>query len=234
MIPCLLPTVALTLLLKISVECIGGPACELISPSMFAVANRVSVTSPRRMHRMDVYNLCPSHNPPSTLSLDFITGLPKIGTHDSILVVVCRLTKYCMLFPCSSTLTAVQLAKIFSDRIVPHFGWPRSLVSDRDKLFTSAFWSSLHTLWGCDLAMSTAYHPQTDGQTERTNRVLEETLRHFVCMRQKDWSSFLPMAQFAMNGSWKTRRSNNPLKCTRRKSERSIKNWGSWRRNPCH
>jgi len=150
-------------------------------------------------------------SPFESVSMDFITGLPKIGTHDSILVVVDRLSKYTMLFPCATTITAQQVATLYASQVVANHGWPKSVVSDRDKLFTSSFWQNLHSLWEVDLKMSTAYHPQTDGQTERMNRVLEETLRHFVSERQKNWSCLLPMAQFAINNSWKSSTNTTPF-----------------------
>ena len=91
---------------------------------------------------------------------------------------------------------------------------PAEIVSDRDKLFTSNFWRALCTTWGIRQAMSTAYHPQTDGQTERVNRVLEDTLRHYVNTSQDDWDVYLPCAEFAINNAKHEALGQSPFKLT--------------------
>ena len=98
--------------------------------------------------------------------MDLVTDLPVCCGHDSIFVVVDRLTKCLVLTPCSKTVTAPQLAQLFKDRVFSRFGMPTSIISDRDPRFTSNFWKSLMHILGTELAMSTAYHPQTDGQNE--------------------------------------------------------------------
>lgn len=137
-----------------------------------------------------------------SVGMDFIVGLPcsKEG-YDAILVVIDRLSKMVHLIPTTMTVTAPEVAKLFVENIVKLHGVPESIVSDRDHNFTSHFWKTVCEMWNMAQDMSTAFHPQTDGQTERVNRVLEEYLRSYVGPLQDDWDSFLPMAEFAMNDS---------------------------------
>ena len=139
------------------------------------------------------------------ITMDFITKLPKSvepttkTKYDSIMVVVDRLTKYAHLIPFKETFDAEQLGRLFVDRVVRYQGFPDKVISDRDKLFTSAYWRTLLANIGTKLKLSTAYHPETDGQTERTNQTLEQYLRHYVTVTQDNWVDLLPMAQLAMN-----------------------------------
>ncbi|KAE8993597.1 hypothetical protein PR003_g20935 [Phytophthora rubi] len=104
------------------------------------------------------------------------------------------------LIPVSDTVTAAETATHFINWVFRHHGLPESIVSDRDPRFTSAFWSSLFQLLGTKLSMSTAAHPETDSQTERVNRVLEDVLRSYATSFAS-WSSFLPLAEFALNNA---------------------------------
>jgi len=140
--------------------------------------------------------------PFDSLSMDFIVGLPKSEGYDMIFVIVDRLTKMVKLAPCKTTDGAEQIAKIFHRIILSEQGTPTSLITDRDVKFTSAFWKTIQSLCTIEPGMSTAFHPQTDGQTERMNSVLEDTLRHFTSTTQKNWSQLLPNAQFAINNSY--------------------------------
>eukprot|EP00798_Chlamydomonas_sp_ICE-L_P029418 gene29418-biopygen5345 len=139
-----------------------------------------------------------------SISMDFITGLPKRGPHgfDVILVVVDRLTKMVKLAACHTTDSAERTANVFHEKVLCDFGIPESIVSDRDVRFTSLFWKSMCSLTTTARLMSTAFHPQTDGQTERANQVLEDALRAFTNEKQKDWPSLLPNAQFAINNAF--------------------------------
>jgi hypothetical protein len=121
------------------------------------------------------------------LCLDFIEGLPKSEGYSYILVVVDRYSKYAHFFPLKHPYTTAQVAQIFLDNVVKLHGVPKSLVSDRDKIFTSSFWKHLFTLLRTKLALSTAYHPQSDGQTERVNQCLEMYLRCVVHSTPSKW-----------------------------------------------
>jgi hypothetical protein len=141
------------------------------------------------------------NGPWQSVSLDLVTDLPICCGHDSILVVVDRCTRLAIFSACTKTISAPQLAQLFIDKVFVRFGMPTSIVSDRDPRFTSNFWRAFVKLLGTELAMSTAYHPQSDGQTERMNRTMEDMLRGFVGPRQGDWCRYLSMVEFAYNNS---------------------------------
>ncbi|KAL0409327.1 UNVERIFIED_CONTAM: hypothetical protein Sradi_1867100 [Sesamum radiatum] len=102
--------------------------------------------------------------------MDFVEGLPPFEGKDSVLVIVDRLTKYSHFIPLKHPYTATSIAKVFFANIYKLHGRPVSIVTDRDKVFTSKFWRELFTLAGVSLDMSYAYHPQSDGQTKRVNQ----------------------------------------------------------------
>lgn len=139
-----------------------------------------------------------------SLSMDWITCLPVTGDgFDCILVIVDRLTKMVHLVPCRSTDTASDVARHFVHNVWRLHGLPREIVSDRDPKFTGAFWTEVCRLVGCKQSMSTAFHPQSDGQTERMNRTLEDVLRHYVGQdAQSDWAECLDAAEYAINTAW--------------------------------
>ena len=145
--------------------------------------------------------------PWKSIAWDFVVKLPKskerlTGTcYDTILVINDRLTKMAYFVPYKEASNAEDLAYAFLRTVVANHGLPEEIISDRDKLFTSKFWRSLMDMMGIKMKMSTAFHPQTDGQTERTNQTLEQYLRCYVNYRQDDWVSYLPVAQLAYNGS---------------------------------
>ncbi|KAL0350215.1 UNVERIFIED_CONTAM: Transposon Ty3-G Gag-Pol polyprotein [Sesamum radiatum] len=135
----------------------------------------------------------------SCISMDFIEGLPQSYGKDSILVVVDRLTKYSHFIPLKHPYTAVSIAKVFFDNIYKLHGLPVSIVSDRDRIFTSNFWKELFGLTGVSLDMSSAYYPQTDGQTERINQCLENYLRCMCHQQPKKWAQWITLAEFWFN-----------------------------------
>lgn len=136
------------------------------------------------------------------VSMDLITSLPPSRNgFDAIFVVVDKYSKMIHCLPTTTTVTAPQLAHLFMREIVRHHGLPSSIVSDRDPRFTSSFWTQLWKQFGTTLAMSTAYHPQSDGQTERANRSVEDMLRHYVDKKQKDWDEHLTAVEIAYNNS---------------------------------
>jgi len=140
--------------------------------------------------------------PWQTVTLDLITALPPTRAgHDAIVVFVDKLTKWATYVPTRTDIDAPSLARLFFDHVVRLHGVPESLVSDRDPRFTSLFWRALWQQLGTGLLMSTAFHPQTDGQTERQNRTLEETLRAYVGYHQDDWDQHLTAAELAYNTS---------------------------------
>uniref|UniRef100_A0A2N9J8Y4 Reverse transcriptase n=1 Tax=Fagus sylvatica TaxID=28930 RepID=A0A2N9J8Y4_FAGSY len=127
------------------------------------------------------------YRPWHSISMDFIEGLPNSNKHSVILVVVDRLTKYVHFIPLSHPYTAAKVASLFMQHVFKLHGLPSSIVSDRDTAFTSIFWQELFIKQGIELAMSSAYHPQTDGQTEVVNRSLEQYLRAFASDKPQQW-----------------------------------------------
>ncbi|KAF1313427.1 Pol protein, partial [Globisporangium splendens] len=146
-----------------------------------------------------------------SVSMDFIFGLPR-DKHgrNGILVFVDRFSKMVHLAPVSDKISAEMTAKVFVDVVFRLHGLPVEIVSDRDTRFTSEFWRALFGLLDTKLAMSTVVHPETDGQTERVNRVLEDVLRSYA-MSFKEWSEFLPLAEFALNNSTHVSTGHSPF-----------------------
>jgi len=136
------------------------------------------------------------------VTMDFITGLPPSQGSTVIFVVVDRLSKTAHFGALPTSFTASKVAELFVSLVVRHHGYPRSIVSDRDPVFISTFWRKLFELSGTKLAMSSAYHPQTDGQTEVVNRGLEQYLRAFTQHKPSSWVAFLPWAEFHYNTSY--------------------------------
>jgi len=135
------------------------------------------------------------------VSLDFVEGLPRSGFANCILVVVDKFSKFAHFIPMKHPFTALTVAKVYMDNVYKLHGMPSSLISDRDRIFTSTLWRELFSLAGVQLRMSSAYHPQTDGQTERVNQCMETYLRCFVHACPTKWSSWLPLAEFWYNTS---------------------------------
>ena len=133
--------------------------------------------------------------------MDFIEGLPLSEGFDSILVIVDRLTKMALFIPTHKTLTTPQLTRPFIEHVFSKHGTPQDIVSDRGRHFISRFWATLCNALHIQSNLSTAYHPETDGQTERVNRILEQYLRIYTNYQQDDWCELLPLAEFAYNNT---------------------------------
>jgi hypothetical protein len=131
--------------------------------------------------------------------MDFVTGLPTSKKCNTIWVVVDRLTKARHLIPSESTIDAEGLADLFMQHVFKLHGLPLTIVTDRGPQFAADFWGRLCSRLGIDRRLSTAFHPQTDGQTERVNAVMEQYLRMHVNYLQDDWVEWLPLAEFAAN-----------------------------------
>ena len=138
-----------------------------------------------------------------TVTFDFIVKLPKTERgNDSVCVFVDKLTKVVHFVACQETLSAKDFASLYVDNIFRLHGLSREFITDRDVRFTSAFWKGVTELLGTKLAMSSSFHPQTDGQSERVNQTLETYLRHFVSAELNDWDLLLPRAEFAHNAAY--------------------------------
>lgn len=131
--------------------------------------------------------------------MDFIEGLPKSNSYDVILVVIDRFSKYAHFIPLSHPFTALQVAQAYMNQVYKLHGLPQSIISDRDKLFTAKFWQELFRLSDTQLQMSSAYHPQSDGQTESLNQCVEAFLRCTVHACPRLWSKWISLAEYWYN-----------------------------------
>lgn len=142
------------------------------------------------------------HGPWGSVGVDFVISLPPTTTgFDAICVFVCRLTKMVILVPTHTNIDTVGTAELFVRHVWCKHGVPITVVSDRGSTFVSQFMAALGRAGGQEHLFSTSYHPETDGQTERANRVMEDTLRHFVAPTQDNWDKLLPMAEFTINNA---------------------------------
>jgi transposase InsO family protein len=144
--------------------------------------------------------------------MDFILGLPRThASYDSIWVVVDRLTKSAHFIPVKTNYNSAVLAELYMSRIVCLHGVPKKIVSDRGTQFTSHFWQQLHEALGTHLNFSSAYHPQTYGQTERTNQILEDMLRACALQDQSRRDKRLPYVEFSYNNSYQASLKMSPF-----------------------
>src|SRR3954462_9925419 len=164
--------------------------------------------------------------------MDFVTGFPRSQKgHDAIFVVIDRFSKVAHFLPVKETVSASQLADLYVSRIVSLHGIPLEISSDRGSLFTSRFWDSFQEAMGTHLSFSTAYHPQSQGQVERVNQVLEDMLRAYVISFGKKWEESLPFVELSYNNCYQAslkmapfevhygRKVSNPFEL--------VRNWGT-------
>jgi hypothetical protein len=151
-----------------------------------------------------ISELHPSETPDApweVISVDFIVELPESHGYNAIMCVVDSLTKRTHFIPMHTTINTEGTALLFLKEVWKHHGTPRVVVSDRGPQFVAGFTRKLYKLLGIKLALSTAYHPQTDGQTEHVNQVIEGYLHTFTSRRQDDWDGLLPMGEFYYNNT---------------------------------
>jgi hypothetical protein len=144
--------------------------------------------------------------------LDFITILPKTQKqNDSIIVVIYKLSNFAHFIPVKSTFKAINIVEIFMKEIFRLHGIPKMVISDRDVKFTSAFWKELFAGINTKLNFSTSYHPQTDGQTERTNQIIEYMLYMYVRTKPIKWEDYLHLVEFSYNNGHQTSSKLSPF-----------------------
>jgi transposase InsO family protein len=137
--------------------------------------------------------------------MDFVTKLPRTQRgNNTIWVIVDRLTKSAHFIPMNESISMHDMAELFTKNVIKLHGVPKSIVSDRDSRFTSRFWQTFNKSMGTRLDLSTAYHPQTDGQSERTIQTLEDMLRACALEFGGSWESHLPLMEFSYNNSYHT------------------------------
>jgi hypothetical protein len=145
----------------------------------------------------------PPNQPWEGVTMDFVTDLPESteSAYTGILVVVDRLTKMAIYLPCRKDVDSPELARMFFEEVICKHGVPDNIVTDRGSQFTSRFWNRVCPHLSIDHRLSTSFHPQTDGQTERQNQTMEQYLRAFATYEQDNWVDLLPLAEFAYNNS---------------------------------
>ncbi|GJP62447.1 hypothetical protein CLOP_g19509 [Closterium sp. NIES-67] len=155
--------------------------------------------------------LDPPERPWQQVTMDYVTGLPAGPSgNDAILVVVDRLTKMAHFITCQQTITAEQTAQLFLTNVIRLHGLPSAIISDRDPKFTSNFWRHLWDQFGTKLQFSSAYHPQTDGQTERVNQTMEQLIRT-TCTDPSTWEKSLPLFEFGYNNATSATTNQSPF-----------------------
>jgi hypothetical protein len=148
----------------------------------------------------------------ANIGLDFVEALPRVNGKTIILSIVDRFSKYCHFVPLAHPYTAASVAHAFFTDIVRLHGIPQSIISDRDPVFTSTFWKELMRLMGTKLHMTSAFHPQSDGQTEAANRIIVMYLRCFTGDRPRQWLRWLPWAEYTYNTAYQTSLRDTPFR----------------------
>ncbi|MGH7240310.1 MAG: hypothetical protein ACREHG_09660 [Candidatus Saccharimonadales bacterium] len=144
--------------------------------------------------------------------MDFIGPFVKSGGYDTVMTITDRSSGHVRILPTTSTATtAKQIAELFFTGWFPTFGIPMEIICDRDKIFMSKFWKTMFKLLKVDIKASTAYHPQTDGSSERTNKTVIQLLRNHVDRHQQGWEKALPLIEFQINNSMNTSTGKAPF-----------------------
>ena len=160
------------------------------------------------------------------IEMDFVTGFPKSKRgNDAIFVVIDKLSKVAHFLPIKESITAAQLAELYTSRIVSLHGIPQLISSDRGSIFTSKFWDSFQKAMGTNIHFSTAFHPQTSGQVERVNQILEDMLRACVISFGMKWEDCLPYAKFSYNNSFQASSGKAPFEILYGRKCRTPLNW---------
>jgi hypothetical protein len=146
------------------------------------------------------------------IAMDFIEGLPRVNRKSVILTVVDKFSKATHFIPLAHPYTATVVARAFFDNIVRLHDIPCSIVSDRDPVFTSCFWTELFSLTGVNLYLSSAFHPQTDGESEATNKIITMYLRCLTGDRPRQWVQWLPWAEFYYNLAYQASLKMSPFR----------------------
>jgi hypothetical protein len=154
--------------------------------------------------------------------MDFVEGFPRVGGKSVVLTVVDRFSKMAHFIPLGHPYTALTVAQAFFDNIVRLHGFPCSIVSDRDSFFTGTLWSEMFNLAGVKLRLSSAFRPQTDGQSEVANRVLAVYLRCLAGDRPHSWLRWLPWAEYCFNTSFRSALGSTPFEVVYGRSPPSL------------
>ncbi|EUC61564.1 integrase core domain protein [Rhizoctonia solani AG-3 Rhs1AP] len=148
--------------------------------------------------------------PFEVVTMDFIMDLPQSDAYNAVLVIVDKLTKYAHFIPCTTQINEEETAKLFHDHIWCHYGLPRQIITDRDSRWTGAFWEHLVSMLGIRRALTTAYHPQADGQTEIMNQTAEIAIRAFTNPAKDNWVKILSGFAHSYNTSTHTSTNQTP------------------------
>ena len=193
------------------------------------VASCLTCQKTKMEHQRPTGMLQPLHIPEwkwDSITMDFVVGLPRtIQKFDSIWVIVDRFSKSTHFLPINIRYSLKKLTELYIREIVRLHGVPSSIVSDRDPRSTSKFWSSLHQALGTKIHLSSAYHPQTDRQSERTIQSLEDLLRACVLEDSGNWDKHLPLIEFTYNNSFHSSIGMTPYEALYRKKCRTPLCW---------
>jgi hypothetical protein len=159
------------------------------------------------------------------IALDFVEALPRVRGKSVILTMVDQFSKYCHFIPLAHPYSTKSVAQAFFADVVRLHGIPQSIISDRDTVFTSSFWRELMRLSGTKLQMTTAFHPQSDGQSDSANRVIIMYLRCLTGDRPRDWLRWLPWAEYIFNTAFQSSLRETPFRVVYGRDPPSIRSY---------